>query len=333
MSSQVVGVASNITAPPSAVSIASSTNATPIVITTATAHGLNTGDQFFVDAHSVNTSANGPWIAGTVTATTVVLTGSVGIGVGGATGTLRSMALGATFPIPDDGDQPDASSVGVPFEAVADKLAFLWGRLGWSNTVYRGGIWIFQLDTVIEMQSGSELWMQGSSVLTIDQDAIFSCELGSDIRFLTGAIVTYADASETEFQNGSLLELFGNVGYKVPQRPADAGTITVDATVSDTHILAAPGGVRTVTVKSTSLSQGPLLTGQRIRIMAPGNLADGLWFNVKREDASTIAALYGYTVTVTAGDVQGRTWVELYWTGSVWRGLTASGYVIDGASW
>lgn len=66
--------------------IVSSTSATPIQVT-VTAHGYTSGDRVLIRNHATNTSANGVWIIGNVTANTFTLTGSVGNGVGGATGT------------------------------------------------------------------------------------------------------------------------------------------------------------------------------------------------------------------------------------------------------
>jgi hypothetical protein len=72
----------------SAVSITSSTNATPIVVTKA-AHGLVNGDVVKIINHTVNTNANGIWVVANVTTDTFELAGSVGNGVGGATGTYQ----------------------------------------------------------------------------------------------------------------------------------------------------------------------------------------------------------------------------------------------------
>lgn len=71
--------------------IASSTNATPIVVT-ATSHGFANGDIVYIAGHTTNTCANGVWqIANQATNTfelTDPVTGTnvVGNGVGGATG-------------------------------------------------------------------------------------------------------------------------------------------------------------------------------------------------------------------------------------------------------
>lgn len=70
------------------VSITSSTNASPIAITSAT-HGLVTGDYVFIQGHTTNTNANGFWRVTVSSATVFTLDGSTGNGVGGATGSIR----------------------------------------------------------------------------------------------------------------------------------------------------------------------------------------------------------------------------------------------------
>jgi hypothetical protein len=74
--------------------IASSTNANPIAVTTASAHGLTTGDVVEVAGHLVNTNANGVWTV-TVTSTTALTLPNVGNGVGGATGSVMKMETDA----------------------------------------------------------------------------------------------------------------------------------------------------------------------------------------------------------------------------------------------
>jgi len=73
------------------VAIVSSTDASPIAMTTAT-HGLQTGDEVFISGHLVNTNANGSWKITRTSATAFTLDGSValGAGVGGATGYVGS---------------------------------------------------------------------------------------------------------------------------------------------------------------------------------------------------------------------------------------------------
>ncbi len=71
--------------------ITSSTNASPIVITKV-AHGFVNGDVLFIAGHLVNTSANGTWTVANKTNDTLELANSVGVGVGGLTGTMYLLA-------------------------------------------------------------------------------------------------------------------------------------------------------------------------------------------------------------------------------------------------
>lgn len=95
--------------------IASSTNATPIVITTAVAHGFTTGDIVSITGHVTNTAANGIWAitaaSGSVFSLTDPILGTnvVGNGVGGATG--RAVNLGPSAS-GDNWDDFDACLVG-----------------------------------------------------------------------------------------------------------------------------------------------------------------------------------------------------------------------------
>lgn len=70
--------------------ITSSTNATPIVITRAS-HGYANGDTVIITGHTTNTNANGTWKVANQATNTYELEGSVGNGVGGATGTMRQI--------------------------------------------------------------------------------------------------------------------------------------------------------------------------------------------------------------------------------------------------
>lgn len=76
--------------------IASSTNATPIVVTTSADHHLFNGQKINISGHLVNTNANGDVFVKNLTATTFSLysdatltTAIAGNGIGGATGTVR----------------------------------------------------------------------------------------------------------------------------------------------------------------------------------------------------------------------------------------------------
>jgi hypothetical protein len=123
MSTQYNGAPSNVAAG-ATLAIASSTNTYPIVVTSASAHGLSTGDWVDITDHQVNISANGQYPVIVLTSTTFSIPVS-GVGVGGATGNFNSLALGQTYPIPSDGDENAAVSVDVALETLGDRTALL----------------------------------------------------------------------------------------------------------------------------------------------------------------------------------------------------------------
>jgi len=200
MPTQDTGNAANITIP-SRIAIASSTNASPIVVTTSVAHGLNTGDQCSIDGHATNTAANGLWAAIVVlTTTTFSLTGSTGNGIGGAAGHVQGGAPGATIQIPSDSDQPNAASVNVAFEALADKAAFIWGKLCWGIKLFAAGV----LDLTLGVIKDAPTTVNES--VTSTTVSIYAASIGAPIRYfqfpgygvaLTNAISIILSASST----------------------------------------------------------------------------------------------------------------------------------------
>ncbi len=105
------------------VAIASSTNASPIAITTAEPHQLSTGNSVNITAHLINTAANGTWTITVTSGFSFTLNGSTGNGVGGATGYVTTYP--ASFPVPSDGDPDAAASVIAAFQALANQVGFL----------------------------------------------------------------------------------------------------------------------------------------------------------------------------------------------------------------
>jgi len=95
--------------------ISSSTNATPIVVTTSAAHGFTNGDLVYIADHTTNTCANGIWAitaaSGSVFSLTNPVSGanSVGNGVGGATGYAVNLGPSA---VADNWDDFSAAIVG-----------------------------------------------------------------------------------------------------------------------------------------------------------------------------------------------------------------------------
>jgi hypothetical protein len=95
--------------------ITSSTNATPIVVTTSAAHGFTTGDLVYIGDHLVNTAGNGLWQIGAAAGSTFSLLdpvsggNSVGNGVGAATGYCVNYGPSA---VSDNYDDFDGALVG-----------------------------------------------------------------------------------------------------------------------------------------------------------------------------------------------------------------------------
>ena len=78
--------------------ITSSTDATPIVVTTTANHGLSTGDSATIFGHTTNTNANGKWTITVTAANKFSLDGSTATGAGvGANGTFTSAAPNFIF--------------------------------------------------------------------------------------------------------------------------------------------------------------------------------------------------------------------------------------------
>jgi hypothetical protein len=130
MSTQYNGIAKNIPFP-GTVNIFSSTNTTPIVITTSSAHGLTTGDRVTINGHLGNTHANGDWNSITyISPTTFSLDSSAGNGVGGASGVVQPITFGSTYAIPSDGDPDSGNTFDVGDEALGDRSAALLYGVG-----------------------------------------------------------------------------------------------------------------------------------------------------------------------------------------------------------
>ena len=115
----------------SAKAIGSSTNSTPIVVTSAS-HGFVSGDIVTVYGHTTNTAGNGTWMVGATATNTLALCGywdgstcqspAIGSGVGGATGFI-SKQVGRVYL------RNDAPSAGASLYACTDIAG---GSPGWS---------------------------------------------------------------------------------------------------------------------------------------------------------------------------------------------------------
>jgi len=114
--------------------IASSTYASPIVVTlSAGASNIQVGDYIEITGHQINTSANGTWPVGAVagSGTQITLTGSIGNGVGVATGMLRDFSITPQIQVPSTGDAATAASVATGMSAdLGPPIPYLMRRGG-----------------------------------------------------------------------------------------------------------------------------------------------------------------------------------------------------------
>ena len=132
------------------------------------------------------------------------------------------------------------------------------------------------------------------------------------------------------------LRQFGRGVDPLPAAPADAASIDIDATTPYRHvILPAPASPPIDIVMRHTGTTRPIIQGQVCRLIVPvdGGLADGHYYDVRRESGALIVGLYVYTVKQGSNDVLVSSWVDVMWDGSKWRGLAASGYVNPGAAW
>ena len=123
--------------------VLSSTDATPIVITTSAAHGLNDGDQIVLWNHQVNVNANGRWVANVTSPTTFRLlvpytrANSVGsgAGAGGATGNVAGLNWSAQTALMADGDAFNAANLAPGWISPNDRTASVAATLAFSKVV------------------------------------------------------------------------------------------------------------------------------------------------------------------------------------------------------
>ena len=95
-----------------AVSIASSTNANPVVVTSASAHGLAVSDWAEITGHAVNTALNGVWQVSAVSGLTFTVP-AVGNGIGVATGYSAKQPPDADIQFAVNADWNDIAGAGV----------------------------------------------------------------------------------------------------------------------------------------------------------------------------------------------------------------------------
>lgn len=217
--------------PAAAVNIASSTFASPTVITTAGNHGLQTGQAAIIDSHATNTNANGTWIVTVVDANEFKISAFAdfpgtfvnGNGVGGATGTVQSLALPGTT-LPEDGvDDIDATSVNISLEALHDMVQWLAYRILANLAILPGGL----LSTAV-----------GSTILFLGNFGIQGPTVVNNTTFLAGT--------------GSRLQIGLGARWNRYVQNLTAADHTISVTDGGVVVLAKATGTHTITVNQAS---------------------------------------------------------------------------------
>lgn len=313
---------SQVPTPAATVNIASSTNASPTVITTSTAHGLQTGMAIIINGHLVNTAVNGIWIATVLTSTTFKIstfsgfpgTFVNGVGVGVATGTVQSLALpGITIP-EDLVTDIDAAAFNVPYEALADMTAWLAYKVLSNMTILAGGSMIFS--------SGAS----AATGLTLGAlvNAVFNGTLTAAGPLVAGSTANFNGLST--FTGTAVFNSFTRPRQE--QRPADAATIDLDVANGNIVVLTAPAASnRTVRIAAATARDWMLIS-------YPANVAEELSFTVKRNGGADLAVCYTGSMRYGGSDVLvGGSLLLMVDSGGDWRGISASGYTIPQAGW
>jgi len=169
--------------------IVSSTNAGPIQITSGAAHGLSTGDYVKIIGHAVNTAANGTWKITVNGANTFTLDGSVGNGVGVATGNWSVSAKAI--------DVADFTSVVLSFDTDGSGTAALTAKVAGSIqptipdfALAQAAANQYDFVDVIDLQNGVEIpGDTGFVVATADDHRMFEVNTNG-LKWLTVVMPT-----------------------------------------------------------------------------------------------------------------------------------------------
>ena len=287
------GLPSNVqTNLPGTLAIASTTFTTPIVATTTGAHGLGPGDHFAVYG-ATDPSANGLFVAGTCTATTVVLlqlpsgTNSVGTLAGGVVGTLAPAGYGVTVPLLSDNDKPMAAAWNVPYEALCDRVAWLLFLTSYRQIIKAGG-------------------------------TLFIQALGS-----INAAVGSTMAGVWDFVPGGTVRIRGQRARGV-RVPLSAANHTVLVTDGNRFLLADNPGNKTITLKSTGTVP---VANETLDFICNDLLTAGTQWTFIREDTTVIC-----TFTASAVAAVNRCWAEFEFASGAWHLGASSGSAYDGAA-
>ena len=268
--------------------ISSSTNATPIVVTSA-AHGITTGtlEVVTIAGHTTNTNANGTWLAYAGSTTALTLIGSVGNGIGGAAGNVSRVKL--TYSFIDDITQFTLWS----FRTAAT----LDQRVGHTCVVTEATFNLNQ-DVATWQANGDCLWVLRSK------------DFGTADVYQAAGLTTFPTEPATPVTNGSIIP--GFTGRFV------AGASTATASVYATAAVAFPT-IRNATIR---IQTNNLLVrdtfGSYYATLTEGDVRNiTVSFNIYDDDSTAVNTLktWGDNKTpvdfvLNLGTVVGNTWVH-----------------------
>jgi hypothetical protein len=189
--------------------ISSSTNATPIEITTGSSHMYATGDTVAIENHLVNIAANGLWTITVTAANKFQLNGSAGVGVGAATGYAIDYAVNPLFTLPADlVDSLNAASINPAIEGAANAIPYMYQRVGqyrtfnqmrvdhddgngtaWnSQSITSGSIWVTigSIWWPYQWSFGRDIDVQGGDILLVDLSFVAQITTGG---YVSGALI------------------------------------------------------------------------------------------------------------------------------------------------
>lgn len=280
--------------PKATVNIASSTNASPTVITTATAHGLHTGDALIIANHATNTNANGLRVATVLTSTTFKISTLAGYpgtfingnGVGAGTGTVQPLSFPGLTIAEDLVDDINAATWNVPDEALADMVSWLALRNLAYTEILRGGYWKLLAGATGQVNAGATMTVYGT--LALDTDGIF----------------------KPSFQ---LLD--GTISLRTPQRFGDADNTINVGSGHEIILETAPTTARTLTL--TAPTRDGLFLDISMHHSA-SSLPGSKYYEIKRNgSANYIVRLSGWSTDLATNLGSGR--VRIVADGGVWR--------------
>jgi len=340
MSQQTTGRAALVAnSLPTSKTVSAASNATPIVVTTTTAHGVKVNEVVRLSGVGGNTAANGDFIAGAVTTSvpyTVTLlaypggANTVGSGAYTSGGTLQNLGYGVTVPIPNDLTDPeDAASVNIPFEAGIDREAFLLYRAGPNGTletdkVNRAG------DTMTGDLNIPAHTLAAQAVQVTHQIDMTGAFSGSQAVLPFELVKIGADGGTPT--TCSTTEVKGRKKFwrsRVAIADGNKKVSTVAGTGIDYHgdrftLSASTAAARTITVATAGAMAGELMTFFCAGIN--GARAGTVVFTFRNDDGgSTRAAQYKAATYTITNDF----WLTLEFNGTIWDLAESSGVRVD----